>query len=50
MKQNIFSILAKANKALLPSLTKKRVDVMSLTTKQKLLLGWRTWVTKNSLP
>lgn len=50
MKKKVFSILAKLNKALLPSLTKKGVDVMQLTTAQKLLLGWRTWVTKNSLP
>lgn len=50
MKQKFFSILAKANKAILPSLTKKGVDVMNLTTSQKLLLGWRSWVTRNSLP
>lgn len=49
MKQKFFTILAKANKTLLPSLTKKGVDVMNLTASQKILLGWRAWVTKNSL-
>ncbi len=49
MKKKFFSILARLNKVLLPSLTKKGVDIMNLTTTQKLLLGWRTWVTKNSL-
>lgn len=49
MKKSIFLILAKANKAILPSLTKNGVDIMRLSNSQKLLLGWRTWVTKNSL-
>jgi len=49
MKKKIFIILARLNKTLLPSLTKKRVDIMQLSTMQKLVLAWKTWVTKNSL-
>ena len=47
--KNIFKILAKINKVLLPSLTKNRVDPIKATKFQILLLGWRYYVTKNSL-
>lgn len=49
MKKIFFSFLAKLNKALLPSMTKKQVDIMNLSKSQQLLLAWRAWVTKNSL-
>ncbi|MAU54645.1 MAG: SsrA-binding protein [Flavobacteriales bacterium] len=47
--KNIFKVLAKINKVLLPSLTKNRVDPIKATKFQFLLLGWRYYVTKNSL-
>ncbi len=47
--KNIFKILAMINKVLLPSLTKNRVDPIKATKFQILLLGWRYYITKNSL-
>ena len=47
--KNIFKILAKINKVLLPSLTKNRVDPIKAKKFQILLLGWRYYITKNSL-
>ena len=44
----IFRILAKLNKLILPSLSKKKVDVYNLKPWQKVLIGYRYWVTKNS--
>jgi len=45
----IFKILAFLNKLLLPSLTKRRVDINKITKLQMVLLGWRTFVTKRAL-
>lgn len=47
MKKRLFKILAKVNKIILPSLYKK--DPNKLTTFQKAILGYRYWVTTNSL-
>jgi hypothetical protein len=44
----IFRILARMNKLLLPSLSKRGVDVYNLKSWQKALIGYRYWVTKNS--
>jgi hypothetical protein len=44
----IFKILARINKLLLPSLSKRGVDVYNLKPWQKALIGYRYWVTKNS--
>ena len=48
-KKHLFKILAILNKKLLPSLSKRGVNINKLNKKQKLLLGYRYWVTKNSL-
>jgi len=48
-KKHLFKVLAKINKIILPSLSKRRVNVYKLNKRQKLLLGYRYWVTKNSL-
>lgn len=48
-KKIFFKGLAKLNRLLLPSLSKRRVNVYKLNKRQKLLLGYRYWVTKNSL-
>jgi hypothetical protein len=45
----IFKILALLNKSLLPSLTKKGIDPIKASKLQLLLIGWRFYVTKNSL-
>tara|TARA_B110000240_G_C13440834_1_gene428022 strand:+ start:1184 stop:1339 length:156 start_codon:yes stop_codon:yes gene_type:complete len=47
--QTFFMVLAKVNKWLLPSLTKKRVDLAKATNLQMALLGWRLYVTKKAL-
>ncbi|MDB9723780.1 MAG: SsrA-binding protein [Polaribacter sp.] len=49
MKQTIFKLLAKVNKAVLPSFTKKRLDLSKASKTQLALIGWRTFVTQNSL-
>ena len=42
-----FKILAKVNKLIAPSLYKK--DISKLKSYEKVILGFRYWVTKNSL-
>ena len=49
MKKSTFKFLAKLNKILLPSFTKKRLDLAKATKLQLLIIGWRTYVTLNSL-
>jgi len=49
VKKNIFKILAKLNKGLLPSLSKRGFDLSKATKLQLALIGWRYYVTKNSL-
>jgi hypothetical protein len=46
-KNYIFKGLAIINKVILPSLIKK--DLSKLKGYEKLILGYRYWVTKNSL-
>ncbi|NJN27644.1 MAG: SsrA-binding protein [Cyclobacteriaceae bacterium] len=47
MKLTFFRLLAKINKAILPSY--KHKDLTKLSKKEKAIIGWRIWVTKNSL-
>jgi len=49
MKRNLFKILARANKAILPSFTKRRLDLSKATKLQMAVFGWRLYVTKNAL-
>jgi hypothetical protein len=49
MKTTLFKILAKTNKVLLPSLSKKRVDLGNAKKWQLALVGYRYWVTINAL-
>jgi hypothetical protein len=44
-----FKGLAVLNKAVLPSLTKRRVDLSKASKLQMVLLGWRTFVTLRAL-
>ncbi|WP_461304214.1 SsrA-binding protein [Aureisphaera sp.] len=49
MKQHFFKLLARINKAVLPSFTKRGVDLAKASKLQLALFGYRLWVTKNSL-
>mgnify|MGYP006163921531 CR=1 FL=1 len=45
----MYLILAKLNKALLPSLTKKKLDLAKAKKWQLALIGWRYYVTIRAL-
>lgn len=49
MKKLFFKSLAKINKVVLPSFTKKRLDLAKASKIQLVIVGWRTFVTLNSL-
>ncbi|TYA92109.1 SsrA-binding protein [Seonamhaeicola marinus] len=49
MKKQVFKVLAKINKVILPSYTKKRLDLANATKLQLAIIGWRWFVTKNAL-
>ena len=45
----MFKILAKINKFVLPSFTKKRLDIAKAKKWQMMLIGYRYYVTKRAL-
>ena len=47
MKLTVFRVLARLNKAILPSYKNK--DLLKLSKIDKAIVGWRYWVTKNAL-
>jgi hypothetical protein len=49
MKKSIFKILAKLNKIILPSYTKRQLDISKASKLQLAIIGWRAYVTLNSL-
>ena len=49
MKKQLFKALAKLNKLILPSYTKKRLDLSKATKLQMAIFGWKLYVTKNAL-
>jgi hypothetical protein len=49
MKKQIFKILAKVNKAVIPSFGKKQLDMSKAKKWQMAIIGWRYYVTKGSL-
>ncbi|MBU3010435.1 SsrA-binding protein [Polaribacter vadi] len=49
MKKQVFKTLAKINKAILPSFTKKKLDISKATKLQLAIIGYRAFVTINSL-
>ncbi|MCG7501758.1 MULTISPECIES: hypothetical protein [Tenacibaculum] len=49
MKKSFFKFLAKLNKTLLPSFTKKELDISKASKFQLAIIGWRAYVTINSL-
>lgn len=46
-RKSLFKVLAIINKIIMPSLVTK--DLAKLKSHEKLILGYRFWVTKNSL-
>ncbi|XCF05418.1 SsrA-binding protein [Tamlana crocina] len=49
MKKQVFKLLAKVNKAILPSYSKRQLDLSKATKLQMAIIGWRWYVTKNTL-
>ena len=49
MKKAFFRFLAKMNKAVLPSYSKKQLDLAKASKFQMALIGWRYFVTSNAL-
>lgn len=49
MKTALFKVLAKLNKAILPSYSKRNLDLRKASKLQMAIIGWRVYVTKNAL-
>ncbi|MFP4846632.1 SsrA-binding protein [Winogradskyella sp. PE311] len=49
MNKAIFKVLAKLNKAILPSYTKRQLDLSKASKFQLAVIGWRVYITKNAL-
>lgn len=49
MQQSFFKIVAKLNKLVLPSFSKKQLDLSKATKLQLALIGWRYYVTTKAL-
>jgi len=49
MKKQLFKLLAKVNKVLLPSFTKKQLDISKASKFQLAIIGYRAYVTMQSL-
>jgi hypothetical protein len=49
MKKQVFKILAKVNKMVLPSYSKQQLDLIKASKLQMAIIGWRWFVTKNAL-
>lgn len=47
LRKQIFQLLAKVNKAVLPRIWDK--DLTRLSGAQKAIIAWRIWITKNAL-
>jgi len=48
MKTKFFRFLAKVNKAILPSYSKRGLDLAEASKLQLAILGWRLFVTKRA--
>ncbi len=49
MRKWIFKLLGKLNKMVLPSFSKRNLDLAKASKLQLLIIGWRWYVTKNML-
>ncbi len=49
MKKALFKLLAKFNKVVFPSYSKRQLDLSKASKLQLAIIGWRVFVTKNAL-
>jgi len=49
MTKQLFKALAKINKTILPSFTKKQLDIAKASKLQLAIIGWRAYVTLRAL-
>lgn len=49
MNKQVFKFLAKVNKIILPSFSKRQLDLAKASKLQLVIIGWRWFVTKNAL-
>ena len=49
MRKKLFKFLANSNKIIFPSFSKKGLDMSKAKKWQLAIIGWRYFVTKNSL-
>ncbi len=49
MKKPLFKLLAKINKLVLPSFSKKVLDLSKASKLQLAIIGWRYFVTTNAI-
>ncbi|MGZ0016753.1 SsrA-binding protein [Yeosuana sp. AK3] len=49
MQKQVFKILAKVNKIILPSYSKQPLDLSKATKLQLAIIGWRYYVTTRAL-
>jgi hypothetical protein len=49
MQKKFFQIIAKLNKLLLPSLTKKNINLSKANKLQLAIIAWRAFITKRAL-
>jgi hypothetical protein len=49
MSKQLFKLLAKTNKAILPSFTKRQLDISKASKLQLAIIGWRAYVTLRAL-
>ncbi|MEO1032934.1 MAG: SsrA-binding protein [Bacteroidota bacterium] len=49
MKRSIFKMIAKINKVILPSYSKRQLDLSKATKIQLAIIGWRAYITKNAI-
>lgn len=49
MNKRFFKFLSKLNKKVLPSYSKRRLDLAKASKLQMAVIGWKLWVTKRAL-
>jgi hypothetical protein len=49
MRKAFFKLLARLNRAILPSYSKKQLDLSRASKLQMAIIGWRYYVTTNAL-
>lgn len=49
MNKRFFKFLSKLNKKVLPSYSKRRLDLAKASKFQMAVIGWKLWVTKRAL-